>query len=584
MVIGTLVAGVGNYAYQLLGGRALGPDAFAPVGTLLTIHFLAFIVVLLPVEQLVIRALTIRGGLTRASSRTILLTVVATAVTAGGVAWIGRDRFFSGDGRYAAVAAFVVLTHALFVRGRGALAGHRRFRAYGEASGGASILRLLIAAGVVIARPDPLGVALALAIGPLVVLAWPSSLSIPRIPDQATAPTRFLATFIMAAAASQVLLLAGPLAAGALGASAAVISIVFVTFTLARAPLTFGYNLIARVLPPFTLLAEQGDDAELNRWAARLAAGGVLLAVPAGLAGWWLGPPIVAALFGEGFRPDPLFAALAAAGVSIAGASLFLGQVLVARGDTARLAVAWLVGVAGAGVGAILGRSDVTHRIGWAFLTGEISAIVAMTLLATKGLSRYEMTKRLFDLTVGSLLLTAASPILLLVTLAVRLDSKGPALFFQERVGKNGETFRMVKFRTMRVDAGEDLHHEHLSVLDTDADRLKMQHDPRITRVGALLRKASLDELPNLWNVVKGDMSLVGPRPLVPMEADLLADSRRSVAKPGVTGYAQVRGRDAISPEDRNRYDLEYLEVRSFWMDLRILFETIPAIVRDPGE
>ncbi len=584
MVAGTLVAGVGNYAYQLLGGRALGPEGFAPIGTLLTIHFLAFIIVLLPVEQLIIRALTIRGGLTSASTRTILATVSATAATAFLVAWVGRDRFFAGDGRYAMVAVLVVLAHALFVAGRGSLAGHRRFRAYGEASGGASVLRLLIAILVVVLAPGPLGFALALAIGPLVVLLWPSALKIPKIPDQQTAPTRFLATFIMAAAASQVLLLAGPLAAGALGAGAAVISIVFVTFTLARAPLTFGYNLIARVLPPFTLLAEEGDEAGLNQWAARLAVGGMVVAVPAGLLGWWLGPPIVAALFGEGFRPDAPFAALAAAGVSIAGASLFLGQVLVARGDTVRLATAWGLGIAGAVGGAFIGTADVSHRIGWAFLTGETTALIALALLATKGLTTYEMTKRLFDVAAGTTLLIVLSPVLGAVALAVRLDSKGPALFLQERIGKDGKVFRMVKFRTMHTDAGEDLHHEHLSGLETDADRLKMEHDPRITRVGSWLRKASLDELPNLWNVVTGDMSLVGPRPLIPLEAELLADSRRTAAKPGVTGYAQVRGRDAISPEDRNRYDLEYLEVRSFWLDLRILLETIPAVFRDPGE
>jgi lipopolysaccharide/colanic/teichoic acid biosynthesis glycosyltransferase len=168
--------------------------------------------------------------------------------------------------------------------------------------------------------------------------------------------------------------------------------------------------------------------------------------------------------------------------------------------------------------------------------------------------------------------------------MAVRLDSEGPALFLQERVGKDGKVFRMAKFRTMHADAGEDLHHNHLSELEADAERLKMQHDPRITRVGALLRKASLDELPNLWNVVKGDMSLVGPRPLIPLEAELLADPRRNAAKPGVTGYAPVHGRDAISPEDRNRYDLEYLEIRSFVLDVKILLETIPAVFRDLGK
>ena len=586
MITGTLVAGIGNYLYQLLGGRALGPHDFAPISSLLTIHFLTFIIVLLPVEQLVIRSITIHGGMTRSTVRTARAAVVATAFLAFGVGFVGRERFFGGDVFYAYLAGANVLTHALFVHGRGTLAGHRRFRAYGESGGGAAILRVSLGAVVLLVGLSPLGFAAALAVGPLIILVWPASLRIGAIPDQRTDPVRFLGTFIIAAATSQVLLLAGPLVAGVLGATTAIISTVFVTFTLARAPLTFGYNLIARALPPFTALAQKGRDALLTKWVFRLLGLGILTAIPAGALGYWLGPPIVETLFGQGFRPDPTFAMLAAAGVTLAGSSLFLGQILVARGDTGKLAIAWIVGVVVAVAGLAITTSDVATRIGVAFLSGEVGAILALSAASAR-LEQgwgYQTAKRILDLAVAIPLGLLLLPVLLVVAIVVKADSKGPAIFRQERVGLNGELFGMVKFRTMHSEAGESLHLDHLERLTPDAPRLKIGADPRITRIGRFLRMGSLDELPNLWNVIRGDMSLVGPRPLVPAEAEALGDPIRRLARPGITGLAQVRGRDAISPEQRNDSDAEYVRTRSFLLDLRILAATVPTLFRNPGE
>lgn len=586
MITGTLIAGIGNYVYQLIGGRAFGEHDFAPIGSLLTIHFLAFIIVLLPVEQLVIRSITIHGGMTRATVRTARATIVLTALIAFVVGLVGRDRFFGGDARFAYLAGFTVLTHALFVHGRGTLAGHRRFRAYGESGAGAAILRVLLGGAVLVAIRNPLVFAVALTIGPLVIFVWPSALRIGLIPDQRTDPVRFLGTFILAAATSQVLLLSGTLVAGILGATTAVISTVFVTFTLARAPLSFGYNLIARALPPFTALAQKGRDRLLNKWVFRLLSLGVVTAIPAGLLGYWLGPPIVGALFGQGFRPEPVFAMLASAGVTLAGSSLFLGQILVARGDTGKLAVAWVSGLVIAGAGLLLTRGDVDVRIGAAFLVGEVAAILALSATAAR-LERgwgYRAAKRALDLIVAVPLGLLLLPVFLLVAVAVKLDSNGPAIFKQERVGLGGELFGMIKFRTMLHDAGEALHLDHLDQLAADAPRLKIEADPRITRIGRFLRKGSLDELPNLWNVVKGNMSLVGPRPLVPAEAEALGDPIRQQVKPGITGLAQVRGRDAISPEQRNESDAEYVQTRSFFLDLRILAATVPTVFKNPGE
>ena len=387
MVLGTLVAGIGNYTYQLLGGRALGPDDFAPVGTLLTLHFLAFIVVLLPVEQLVIRSLSVGGVVDRSTRRTVVVTVTVAAGATAAAAGFGSERLFGGAPMFAVVAALSVITHGVFVVARGNLAGDRHFRSYGLASGGAAVVRLAVAAAVIAAGPTPLAVAAAVAIGPVVVLLWPSRVRWSGRPrgQSDMAAGRFLSGFILAAAASQVLLLAGPLVAGLLGASAAAVSIVFVTFTLARTPLVFGYNLIARVLPPFTNLVQIGHDHELHWWVRRLTLGGLALAVPMGLVGGALGPWVVRILFGEGFRPDAVFAALAAAGVILAGASLFIGQVLVARGDTARLAWAWLIGLAAAAV-ALMATSatEIVLRIGIAFLAGEVAALLGTAALALR--------------------------------------------------------------------------------------------------------------------------------------------------------------------------------------------------------
>ncbi|NOY55197.1 MAG: sugar transferase [Actinobacteria bacterium] len=198
----------------------------------------------------------------------------------------------------------------------------------------------------------------------------------------------------------------------------------------------------------------------------------------------------------------------------------------------------------------------------------------------------YTTLKRALDILLATALLLILLPAIAAVAIAVKLNSHGPVFFHQTRVGLNGKQFAMLKFRTMLHNADETIHLEHLEHLkgQPNRSRLKMEDDPRVTPIGRLLRKGSLDELPNLWNVIRGEMSLVGPRPLVPAESELLGDPTRRIAKPGITGLAQVHGRDAISPEQRNRYDAEYVRTRTLLLDLKILAATIPAIIRDPGE
>lgn len=202
--------------------------------------------------------------------------------------------------------------------------------------------------------------------------------------------------------------------------------------------------------------------------------------------------------------------------------------------------------------------------------------------------------KRLVDLVISALALVVLSPLLLLIAVAVRTDG-GPALFRQTRVGSLGREFAMLKFRSMTVDAERRLAEVLPRNEKSDGITFKMTDDPRVTRVGRFLRRWSLDELPQLWNVLTGVMSLVGPRPPLPGEVAHYsqADRRRLLVKPGITGLWQVgerRGRilevgdrHAIAFPEQVRLDVRYIESQSVWKDLAILAKTIPAILLGRG-
>jgi exopolysaccharide biosynthesis polyprenyl glycosylphosphotransferase len=194
------------------------------------------------------------------------------------------------------------------------------------------------------------------------------------------------------------------------------------------------------------------------------------------------------------------------------------------------------------------------------------------------------LIKGLFDRCVAAGALIILSPLIALLALTIWLHDRGPALFTQTRVGKDGRTFRIYKFRTMVVDA-EKRREELLESNDHDGILFKLRNDPRITAVGAHLRRWSIDELPQLVNVFLGDMSLVGPRPALPDEAAQYADHvrRRLVVKPGLTGLWQVSGRSDLSWEESVRLDLRYVENWSFALDLQIMWKTCSAMVRRSG-
>jgi exopolysaccharide biosynthesis polyprenyl glycosylphosphotransferase len=194
------------------------------------------------------------------------------------------------------------------------------------------------------------------------------------------------------------------------------------------------------------------------------------------------------------------------------------------------------------------------------------------------------IVKSTFDRTVALAMIVLFSPVLVAITLGVRLTSRGPALFRQQRIGKDGKPFTMWKFRSMVVDA-EALREQLLEQSDRDGLMFKMRADPRVTRVGAWLRRYSLDELPQLFNVLTGSMSLVGPRPPLPEEVAEYGDDtrRRLLVRPGVTGLWQVSGRADLSWEESVRLDLRYVDNWTLATDLLILWKTARAVLRGSG-
>ena len=194
------------------------------------------------------------------------------------------------------------------------------------------------------------------------------------------------------------------------------------------------------------------------------------------------------------------------------------------------------------------------------------------------------VVKDLFDRSLAAAALILLFPLFVLLTVLIRLHDRGPAFFTQVRVGKNGRVFKIYKFRTMVVDA-EQRRTQLLDRNDTDGVLFKLRNDPRVTAVGAHLRRWSIDELPQLFNVLLGQMSLVGPRPALPDEAARYAEHvrRRLVVKPGLTGLWQVNGRSDLNWEESVRLDLRYVENWSFALDLQILWKTISVMIRGSG-
>ncbi|NOZ61332.1 MAG: sugar transferase [Calditrichaeota bacterium] len=201
--------------------------------------------------------------------------------------------------------------------------------------------------------------------------------------------------------------------------------------------------------------------------------------------------------------------------------------------------------------------------------------------------------KRVFDFLAALLLLIILAPVFATIALVIKLTSEGPVIFTQKRVGFNGKLFKFYKFRTMYNNNDEHIHKKYIQNLisgkydsinngSNDDPLFKLKNDPRITAIGRFLRKTSLDELPQLWNVLKGEMSLIGPRPPIPYEVEAYEPwhlRRVQEVKPGITGLWQVSGRNKLTFDDQVRLDIKYVKSWSFFLDLKILLKTIPVLI-----
>jgi lipopolysaccharide/colanic/teichoic acid biosynthesis glycosyltransferase len=199
----------------------------------------------------------------------------------------------------------------------------------------------------------------------------------------------------------------------------------------------------------------------------------------------------------------------------------------------------------------------------------------------------YEFVKRLFDLCLSLVAVIVLSPVLLVIALAIYLEDHGPVLYGAKRVGRYGKSIVVYKFRSMRLNADRLEDMLTPEELEEYHKNFKLEHDPRITRVGAFLRKTSLDELPQLFNIISGSLSLVGPRPVLQEETELYGKDRDLLlsCKPGLTGLWQSRGRSNVTYEDgrRQALELQYVASRSMLLDVKILFWTVGAVLRMDG-
>ena len=196
----------------------------------------------------------------------------------------------------------------------------------------------------------------------------------------------------------------------------------------------------------------------------------------------------------------------------------------------------------------------------------------------------YLVLKRIMDVVCSVLALIVLLPVFLITAIAIWIEDGGPVIYVQERNGVNGKVFRMYKFRSMCKDA-EKLHKELLKQNELDGPVFKIKKDPRVTKVGRIIRRISVDELPQLINILKGEMSVVGPRPLATYETEKCNayQKRRMAVKPGLTCYWQCSGRNELSFDEWIKLDIRYIEEANLWIDIKIILKTVRTVVRGKG-
>lgn len=385
MITGGLLGAVGAYLFHFYGARAVGEDAFAPVGLLWTVYFILATVLLIPMEQYVTRENASGRKTMPRDLRPSLVVGSVGSVLGGGFVWVTLDSLFEGNPQYIVQMVLLMMGYALLFAGKGVLAGNRRFALVGWVLVVESYVRLLAAIVAVALFGTAISLGWAMVVGGFSVLAlgwWRYDGGEVRPP--VARPQDFLTGYVGGTSSAQLLLAGAPLAVAALGGSPALISAVFATFTLYRAPLTLIFALQGRILPYLVGLAHASDHVRLVKITRLVVGYGATLSLLGGLVGWLVGSEVVGLLFGSGFAPSSTVAMLAAAGVMAGATAQITSQVLVAEGRTQRLSMGWLAGLVVALVLLLVTGGEPDTRTALAFAGGELTALIMMGWLAAR--------------------------------------------------------------------------------------------------------------------------------------------------------------------------------------------------------
>lgn len=386
MVVGSIVGALLAFVYNRVVGVALGPVGFEPIGNAWTAMFVLATVVLVPLEQYVLREVSRGRDPVRQDRGIIFGFAIGTALVAGFVAYLGRNVWFQGSTMFAPILAVMLGGFTALGVAKGVTAGRRTFGGVGALLIFEGVIRLVAALVLLAVAREPEIVGWSIAAAPLAALVWLGWFKAPRVVvDVArTPPVPFFSAYILGSGASQVLLAAAPLVVKLLDGTEAAASIVFMTFTLFRAPLTLIFSLQGRLLSVLVRLADQGEFVRLRRAAAGIAMVGALATGMAWWVGGILGPGLVASLFSAEFRPSVELASWTAAGIVAASTAQILGQLLVARAATGRLAMALGLGPAVAVAVAFGAGGLPEHRVALGFGIGEAAAMAAVGFIVLR--------------------------------------------------------------------------------------------------------------------------------------------------------------------------------------------------------
>ncbi len=388
MLVGAVISAISAYVFIVIGTNVFDEVTFAPIALAWTILFLGATIFYLPLEQLMVREVS-RGMSPRsvlsAHRGSIFAAVTVPVVSFGLYTVTNLEERFAGEWTFVVVIPVMLLASAAYFLGRGALAGQRRFMAYGNAVIGDAVTRVALAAmAIVLWRTIP-PYAMALVVSPLIIWFWKPFKGTGAETEVSPSGSGFFGSLVVAQGASQAVLASGPLLVAALGARSlsgdeldAMVSIFFVTFTLFRGPVTAAYNVTARVLPALTVAHEEGRWEVLATWMKRATLGGFLGAPILGVSAYFIGPTVVRVLYGSGYNPDGVIAAYAAAGIGLGVAILVISQILIAQERTPELAKSWLAAVLVGAIYLAVRSGDADVVVAEAFVVSHFFALTGV--------------------------------------------------------------------------------------------------------------------------------------------------------------------------------------------------------------